>query len=689
MQNTHENGMYYVVRSANLCHYQTKIRTLLNTLLAFEGEGISVKFYNPTSDYSNDFVVVGNTPEATSMIPQIINWNEVKTMIPDEDEASLTSTSSAESSSKKRKRQCLNNYSDFGWTTLTCQTRFRSSNGVAIPRIKPGTNSPHVSNLFCGVSSLIKTITAPWLKSSESIFLDDDEPSRQPDFQEQIGPGNIVEAIRVAKTDVSQLCAAHEDTQNSSKPTMSAVFSLSKIADIKKRFAVIAYGRQSLDTVLEESNCMNPFTKAIIDFYTTVELKHRDITPALLLGVQSSPIEGFPVITNQCNLDPFGYHLTFVELVLRLIQKFNLDLIEIISVITCYEVFPHCLYYFGVAAHTFLLDVAPKHTHRFRGPSFGHKLAQVMMHVFKETRDIRDCNIRSRSSGSTLPATRFHCYTSLSKMTTLPTYDLWEERIFQKLHTVLMFNETYWKTKNQPTKIVAYKSIINDLEKYAPNCGLLTMQHELGIMSAIGLLPLWIFSHATVDFNGKPMKYFQEEFPCIATTDEKKQVSTVTTLNCALNSTSEKTLTIRDNENIVCKAFRYGVRNPKNTTIPKKSKCAQRDLLFPNQCVISFRHDGFTVFNGQGQKSFGSGSLIKKWPCKGQLCDMHTVSNAYTEMMKFKSSMTKYQSGMRPPKNFLRIDDPIRYEYELTCYSYGNANTKDVARRITDLVLFN
>jgi hypothetical protein len=32
------------------------------------------------------------------MIPQIIKWNQVKTMIPDEDEASVTSASSAESS---------------------------------------------------------------------------------------------------------------------------------------------------------------------------------------------------------------------------------------------------------------------------------------------------------------------------------------------------------------------------------------------------------------------------------------------------------------------------------------------------------------------------------------------------------------------------------------------------------------
>jgi hypothetical protein len=177
-------------------------------------------------------------------------------------------------------------------------------------------------------------ITAPWLQSSESIFVDNDEPTRQATFQEQIAPGNIVEAIQVAKTDVTHLCAAHEDTQNSLKPTMSPVLSVSVI-EHARRLVAVTYGRHSLDIiVLEESNQMDQFTNAINDFYSSVETRNCYISPALLLGSQSSPIEGFPVITNDCNMDPFGYHLTFVELLLLLVTKFNLDMIVIISIIT-------------------------------------------------------------------------------------------------------------------------------------------------------------------------------------------------------------------------------------------------------------------------------------------------------------------------------------------------------------------
>jgi hypothetical protein len=84
------------------------------------------------------------------------------------------------------------------------------------------------------------------------------------------------------------------------------------------------------------------------------------VTANLLNGVQSLPIPSFPVIANNCNFNPFSYQQTFVELVLRSIKKFDLDLIVIISIVTCYEIFPHCLYSFGVTANIFLNDLLIK-----------------------------------------------------------------------------------------------------------------------------------------------------------------------------------------------------------------------------------------------------------------------------------------------------------------------------------------
>jgi hypothetical protein len=187
----------------------------------------------------------------------------------------------------------------------------------------------------------------------------------------------------------------------------------------------------------------------------------------------SFSIPGFPVVSNDYNLDPFSFHLTFVELVLRLITKFDLNLLEIFSVVTCYEIFPHCLYYFEVAANTLLLEVKSKHTKKFRGVLLGFKIAQSMLEIFQTTRDV------SSTSSTTLPSTRFRYYTSLVKITTLPMLSVWEEQCHHKLHTILIFNNNHLSTRNKPS--IAYTFLINELIPKAPDCCELSFQHEIGI----------------------------------------------------------------------------------------------------------------------------------------------------------------------------------------------------------------
>jgi hypothetical protein len=240
----------------------------------------------------------------------------------------------------------------------------------------------------------------------------------------------------------------------------------------------------------------------------------------------------------------------------------------------------------------------------------------------------------------------------------------------------------------------AYTSLINELIPKAPGCGELSFQHELGILSAIGLMPLWVFSYATVDYNGLPMKHFQAEFPCLSVSNENKRLSTIESLNALLNSTFGVMLTLQDTENIICKAFRAGVRNPSTvmnrSSLRKKSKCHFRDLIFPNQCVIKFFRDGFTIFNSDEAKSSYSGALIKTWPCCGELLDMSEVASRYHEMnLKSASSVKKYQDGMRPTNAFLRKEQSIQFEYELPIYQYGDTQTKHAARRMSDKIIFN
>jgi hypothetical protein len=704
MQNCTDNGMYYLARSANMCHYQVHIRSLLKSLIAYEGERLDIKLYNPCNDYSNEFMVVGNTIDATNQLQENIDWGSIDMLINENSSSSSsssTSTSSSSSSSSssgillgKRKRQVHKIFVDFGWTWSTCQSRVGSTSGVALPRLKPLTENEVVKKLFTGASTILEEITVPWINSDEHIFIDSSEPKRAVNIQERIAPRNVIEGIRVATSDSSQLCGCHIDSQNSTKPTMSAVFCASKIRS-DKRSSLICFGRKSVDVALEEMSRVNPFTKAMVDFYSSVNSKQRVVTIDLLDGKQTSPISNFPVISNHCNMNPFSYQLTFVEFTMRLTHKFNLNLLEVISIVTCYEIFPHCLYYFGVAANIFLQDIHTEDTQRFRGVSFGYEMYKVMMHSFHATRIERSKNQRKRSSSTdtNLPPPRFQCYTSLEILTTLQSFPLWEERCNHKLHTIMMFNDKHWSTKNQPTMRSSYKKLMKVLNPLAPNCGKLCLQHEFAIMSSLGLLPMWVFSYADIDFKAKPMEHFQTEFPCIDVADEKKRTSTMTTLTTVLNEVSTFSLSLRDTENIICKAFRAGVRNKSNnsSSIPKKQTCHFRDILFPNQCVIDFRNDSFLVYDFDGKSTSFTGSLIQKWHCCGDLLEMNEVVQRYKTMIDVSNQNSfSYETGKRVSPKFLMIGkESIDFMFKLPIIKYGNDMTNKAATAIANKVIFN
>jgi hypothetical protein len=243
---------------------------------------------------------------------------------------------------------------------------------------------------------------------------------------------------------------------------------------------------------------------------------------------------------------------------------------------------------------------------------------------------------------------------------------------------------------------LAYKKLMKVLNPLAPNCGPLCLQHEFAIMSSLGLLPLWVFAYAAIDFKGKPMEHFQTEFPCIDVADEKKKSSTMTTLTTVLNEVFKTSLTMRDTENIICKAFRAGVRNDTASStassIPRKKQTSHfRDLLFPNQCVIDFRHDSFLMYDKHGNSKAFTGSLIKSWHCCGDLMEMDEVVRRYKCMIDDSNQVSsQYETGKRISPKFLKIGTKsIEFEYDLPIINYGNDMTKSSATSFVNKVIFN
>jgi len=140
---------------------------------------MEVLLYNPNQDYSNDFIVVGNSIQATRSLNNKMPWNSLQSIITNgntasvtEGEASIESSaassssssstkSSSSSSSRKRKRQPSKKIVDFGWTSSTCQSRNGSPTGVAMPRLKPDTDTTVVKKLFSSASRILKQIDVP------------------------------------------------------------------------------------------------------------------------------------------------------------------------------------------------------------------------------------------------------------------------------------------------------------------------------------------------------------------------------------------------------------------------------------------------------------------------------------------------------------------------------------------------
>eukprot|EP00978_Attheya_sp_CCMP212_P038216 scaffold187331_cov63-Attheya_sp.AAC.4 len=111
------------------------------------------------------------------------------------------------------------------------------------------------------------------------------------------------------------------------KPTLSQVMSLSRVID-KKWHSIIACLRKSIDIHYDSCKRTDPFT----DHITQVLCDDPHTKTPLYQAVghnEQDNCDSLAFISCYCQsvqLDPFSYHLTWVNFILRLIEKFDLDL---------------------------------------------------------------------------------------------------------------------------------------------------------------------------------------------------------------------------------------------------------------------------------------------------------------------------------------------------------------------------
>jgi hypothetical protein len=133
-------GHMYIAKRADLPHYQEVFSKFLTALDCYE-DHMPVYLYMKGEDYSNHFLLVQNSLSAVKPYMDRLHWFAIhrSTCNPSK-KAGLTSPIG-------KKRQ--DNFVEDGLCSSVSQTRDGSSDGVAEPRMKPGTIEDKASVQAC------------------------------------------------------------------------------------------------------------------------------------------------------------------------------------------------------------------------------------------------------------------------------------------------------------------------------------------------------------------------------------------------------------------------------------------------------------------------------------------------------------------------------------------------------------
>lgn len=127
-----DEGTLTAVCTAAYCHFQDTVSTIIESF-ADGSVKFPVHFYSPDKDWSNNFVVVKNR-----------NTGYIKARLDFESILKLFSYSKQTEGGLSRGQV---SHFDGGYTTSMCMTRVDSPNGIARPRLRPG--STYSSALSC------------------------------------------------------------------------------------------------------------------------------------------------------------------------------------------------------------------------------------------------------------------------------------------------------------------------------------------------------------------------------------------------------------------------------------------------------------------------------------------------------------------------------------------------------------
>jgi hypothetical protein len=222
-----------------------------------------VYLYMGGEDYRNHFMLVRNLMAAVSPFVDRMDWKAIH--------HSTCAPKNAKKTSVIGKKQ-QDNFVDSGFCSAVSLSRDGTSNGVAKPRMKPGTmQDPAVLNGYVFLSDFISKTSVKWTAPNECLFRDDNNPDHHnKGFAAKIHPDNILECMRNTLTHLDSKCGSHHDWHNSCNKSCRAVVGmliLRRIKGIDGRVGINAQGRKSINDCLSRSNLYWPLLETVLSVY--------------------------------------------------------------------------------------------------------------------------------------------------------------------------------------------------------------------------------------------------------------------------------------------------------------------------------------------------------------------------------------------------------------------------------------
>ena len=197
--------------------------------------------------------------------------------------------------------------------------------------------------------------------------------------------------------------------------------------------------------------------------------------------------------------------------------------------------------------------------------------------------------------------------------------DAWCESVKKIVYVTLQSFRNNIKPSTKKERVEAYKAMFNHIKAEIPGAGILKVNHLMGAMAIIGVLPLWyigLFCHV---YNNQGIKHLVELFKL--KTGKGPTQTLMNALIRALSIQFGRAFSIRECKNILCKVMR------KDISLDNKW-C---DVVHQNQGIFEAYDDHIVIHVADKDNSQNNiegnclhGPLLKYWRFQKKWIDVNS-----------------------------------------------------------------